>query len=260
MKTRVYDDKSLKYLPVYPLTLGFNNVQEDIIREQGMKFHQIFLVEGGTGIITVDEVSTELERGDMFFIRSNVPHSYIGYSEDFATNFLGFDGNICGDIFNYYKAGSSGVYKGKNYNIVRQDFKQLYANFDAILENSALSAKTYSLIICFFDEAFKKKHTLIESVYNYLEVNYQSPITLDEILEFYPYSKSKLCSDFKQEYGMTIFDMLTKIRLRHAQNMIRNDNKIKIKNVAKYCGFNDVSYFCKLYKREFNKSPNANRD
>ena len=56
---------------------------------------------------------------------------------------------------------------------------------------------------------------------------------------------------------MTVFEMLTGIRLRHAHNMININPNIALKNVATYCGFSDVSYFCKMYKRFFGYSPKS---
>lgn len=80
-------------------------------------------------------------------------------------------------------------------------------------------------------------------------------ITLDDILTFYPHSKSKLCHDFKEKYGLTIFDALIRIRLRNAHYMIKNNPYIKLREIAKACGFNDVSYFCKMYKRYYGETP-----
>ena len=80
-------------------------------------------------------------------------------------------------------------------------------------------------------------------------------LSLQDITELYPYSKSKLCRDFSAEYGMSIFDMLTKIRLNHARIMLKSDPSVSLKEVSENCGFNDTSYFCKMYKKAFGVSP-----
>ena len=56
---------------------------------------------------------------------------------------------------------------------------------------------------------------------------------------------------------MTIFEALTKIRLQNAHDMLRLDPNMRLKRVMETCGFNDMSYFCKMYKREYNTSPKA---
>ena len=54
---------------------------------------------------------------------------------------------------------------------------------------------------------------------------------------------------------MSIFDMLTKIRLENAYYLIKTNPYLKLDYVSSLCGFNDTSYFCKMYKRKFNISP-----
>ena len=80
-------------------------------------------------------------------------------------------------------------------------------------------------------------------------------ITLEDILAFYPFSKSKLCHDFKREYKMTIFEKIMEIRLENAKYMIKSNPNIKLSTVASSCGFNDTSYFCKIFKKFYGKSP-----
>ena len=80
-------------------------------------------------------------------------------------------------------------------------------------------------------------------------------LILDDIFASCNYSKSKLSKDFKKKYGETVFDMLTRIRLSNAKKQMEEDPTLKIKDVAMSCGFNDCSYFCRMYKRAFGKSP-----
>ena len=84
-------------------------------------------------------------------------------------------------------------------------------------------------------------------------------ITLDDILTIYPYSKAKLCRDFKNKYSVSIFQMLTNIRLEHAKYMIKDNQHLRLKTVATLCGFNDISYFCKMYKKTYMCSPKTKK-
>ena len=153
--------------------------------------------------------------------------------------------------------GDFGVYKNKNSRLFKSSVENLYEAVNTIHETSTLCSMTFSAIISYFDEACKKEYTPIETVYNYLVENYSKMITLEDILTVYPYSKTKLCHDFKEKYKVTIFEMLTSIRIRHARNMIYSNPHIKLKNIALSCGFNDISYLCKMYKRFYNCSPKS---
>lgn len=252
MKTCFFEPKEA--FAVYPITIGYNFLQGKVSRPSGVNFHQIFVISDGCGIMNVGNEEYNLEKGDMFFVGKDVIHSYVG-DADFKTTFLGFDGIICEKLFGFYNVSDFNIYRGKKYSGVIAEVGGLYNNFEKITSQALLSSAAYSILISFFDTAVKEECTPIEAVKNFIEVNFSKQITLNDILEFYPYSKAKLCRDFSENYGMSVFDMIIKIRLRHAKTMISNDPGIKLKIVAKSCGFNDTSYFCKMYKMMYGISP-----
>lgn len=256
MKTYTFNAKKL--FPIYPVTVGFNFEQDDINRPLGVDMEQIFVVSGGNGSISIDGSRSALERGDMFFLSKGVAHSYSG-DADFRTTFLGFDGELCHSIFEHYGVKSSSVYKGKNFELSLLQIKELYDGTESMTDSALLSANTYRTVAAFFVEALKKERTPTELVRDYIEASFGKPLTLADIMEFYPYSKAKLCRDFSARYGITIFEMLTKIRLDHARTMLKIDPCMKLKAVAAACGFNDTSYFCKMYKRVYGRTPDSER-
>ena len=147
------------------------------------------------------------------------------------------------------------VYSGQSYASAEPEIFNFFGEFEIMDYPAQLSARTYSVVASFFSEAVKSRITPIEKVKKYLDANYGRMLSLQDITELYPYSKSKLCRDFSAEYGMSIFDMLTKIRLNHARIMLKSDPSVSLKEVSENCGFNDTSYFCKMYKKAFGVSP-----
>lgn len=252
MKTCFFKPKEL--LEIYPVTIAVGYKQENIYRKYGADINQVFIVTNGRGCLTVENTEYEIEKGDMFFIKKDVPH-YYGGNDDFTTSYLGFDGRMSENVFTYFDVNNAGVYKNKNFNTVLAQLEEFYENFDNITEYAILSAYTYKFVSLFFSEALKNIQTPIEAVKRYIESNYYKSIALMDILEFYPYSKATLCRKFAEEYGIGIFEAITKIRLEHAKIMLRSNPSIKLKKVAESCGFNDVSYFCKVYKKAFGESP-----
>ena len=107
----------------------------------------------------------------------------------------------------------------------------------------------------FWRGAKKESKPSLEQVVSFLEQNYNKNLTLNDILSVYPYSKTKLCRDFKNKYNVTIFEAITDIRLKYAKFMIDENPKTKLSTVISACGFNDASYFCKQYKKRYGVSP-----
>ena len=177
----------------------------------------------------------------MFYIGRNVPHEYWGTDKHFQTSYLSFFGNGFENMKKYYNIADFGVYRNKNIFPFESQLKKIFENFGKQYELSVVCVSALVTVTAFFDEACKKNYSPIESVYKYIENNYYQMITLEDILAFYPFSKSKLCHDFKREFNMTVFEKLMEIRLENAQNMIKSNPNIKLGTVASSSGFNDAS-------------------
>ena len=91
----------------------------------------------------------------------------------------------------------------------------------------------------------------------YIEKNFSKKLTLNELAEINKTSVSKLCHDFKDKYGYTVFQHIINLRLNYAYNLLNSSATAKTKDVASVCGFDDVSYFCKLYKEKFGTTPKS---
>ena len=255
MKSYIPDAKAIKFLPIYPLTADSKYLQEYIYRPYGIGFHQIYIVNEGTGYITVNGKKYNLKKFDMFFVKKDVENVYEGYDDNFTLSFLGFDGFACNSLFEYFDVGDFALYKGKNSVLVQSELDDFLFMLEKTKSAATLSAMLYSIISLFFHEGQRTIISPIEKVKNYIELNYQKPLTLDDILKVYPHSKSKLYRDFFNTYQMTLFDMITDTRLKHADFFLKLNPTVTLKELSASCGFNDISYFCKMYKRKYKKSP-----
>ena len=255
MKVKLYEENQLDFFPLYPRTIDLNYSQEKISRSDGYVDNQIFIVNNGNGNVTINNNRYSVSKGDMFYIGANIPHEYYGIDKNFKTSYLSFCGNGFENIKRYYNTGDFGIYKDKYAISFEAQLKKLFECFDTQNELSCFCLAAFATVTAFFDIACKKEYSPIETVYNYIESNYSKMITLEDITAFYPFSKSKLCHDFRQKYNMTIFEMLTKIRLTNARYMIQSNTNIKLRQVAHSCGYNDTSYFCKVYKNFYGESP-----
>ena len=254
MKSRTTVQKDLTLFSLYPTSADINFPQHRIFRPEGYSDDQIFLVTGGNGIIKISDEVFPLETGDMFYVKAGVCHEYYG-NKNFATTYIAYNGEGVNGIRNYYLLGDFKLYSGKSSAAFERNVRKIFDMFDSIKDIPTLCAITYSTVIGFFEENCKKEYSSIEEVYYYIEANYASQLSLDDILKLYPYSKAKLCREFKKKYNMTIFDKIIETRLLHAKSILKAEPDVKLKTVATSCGFTDVSYFCKLYREKFGVSP-----
>lgn len=255
MKIKFYGDERHCVLPLYPATISVNYKQEPIRQETGSEFHQIFIVSEGNCVLRVNREMHILERGDMFFLPAHQPHEY-GGGEDFKTTFMGFFGGEA--LFQYFSVQEAAVHRGNASTQLKVAFRELYDIF-AKEEEAMICARAFSLAMMFFGEMTAEQRPSLEPVCNYMEENFSREIALEEIVKISGMSKSKLSHDFKRQYGMTVFEKLTEIRLTHARFMLENQPILRVKTVAEQCGYRDESYFCLQFRRKYGKTPGALR-
>ena len=71
-------------------------------------------------------------------------------------------------------------------------------------------------------------------------------------------SKYHFCRVFKEVIGMSAIQYLNYYRLKIADALLQSTDK-PINEIATAVGFDDTSYFSKLYKKAFGTSPKASK-
>ena len=98
------------------------------------------------------------------------------------------------------------------------------------------------------------KQTIPEMAKKYIYDNYRSKITIADICEEIGCSKSTLITGFKREYGTTVNNYITEVRLGEAVNMLRSGER-HIGEIAAETGFSDQSYFSKVFSAKYGIPP-----
>lgn len=95
----------------------------------------------------------------------------------------------------------------------------------------------------------------VSSALSYINGNICGEITLDGICEAAHVGKFYLCHRFKEQMGVTVMEYVLKTRLEMAKELLSSERKITVSEVSEKCGFGNLSYFCKAFKRETGMSP-----
>lgn len=104
-----------------------------------------------------------------------------------------------------------------------------------------------------------KNRKIVHIVQDYIEQYYGSRLTLEDLARKVYLSPYYLTRIFKKETGCRIFDYLTNVRLKWAKEFLANTD-LKVTEVALRVGFEDVSYFGKVFRREIGVTPSEYRD
>ncbi len=93
----------------------------------------------------------------------------------------------------------------------------------------------------------------------YIQENYGRELSLDEVsraVNVSPYYFSKL---FKEEAGENFIDFLTRVRMDHAKELLR-DETLSIKEIGFRVGYTDPNYFSRIFKKQTNMTPREWRE
>ncbi len=129
----------------------------------------------------------------------------------------------------------------------------------------AIKSCLYELMFCLAGIARKSalknntKHIeRIKIILKYIETNYQSPISIDEIADVCGFSASHFMKFFKNTMGTSFVDYLNDYRLSMASRMLLSSDDT-ILMIASDCGYDNLSYFNRIFKKKYGMTPREYR-
>lgn len=139
------------------------------------------------------------------------------------------------------------------YNFTYSTLKQ----YGSLKELKAFMMHTISLINN--NKSEKKYSQIIEEGINIIENNYGENLSLNDICNKIAVSKNYFCYLFKREVGISPWTYLTQIRLKYAKRLLETTD-LKTYEIAFKVGYDNPSYFSKIFKKTEDMTPNEYRE
>lgn len=106
-----------------------------------------------------------------------------------------------------------------------------------------------------FDSAIRLRHDdLMERVTAYVETHLAEDLTVDALCKAMYVSKNTLYAGFRSLYGCTVGAYITARRMETACRLLEDTDR-SAQDVARSLGFDNYSYFSKLFKKQTGMSP-----
>lgn len=93
----------------------------------------------------------------------------------------------------------------------------------------------------------------------YIKSNFGHKITLDEIASYVHLSSSHLSGTFHKETGQTLSAYINHVRIEKSKQLLTT-TQIPIAEIGAMCGFEDQSYFSRVFRQSTGRSPKKFRD
>jgi len=243
--------------------------------------YELVWIKKGVGIRIVGDHIDQFKEGDMVLLGPNLPHVWendkIYYEGDpdlkvdvFVVHFMD---NIIDNLLQFPELigikntlqesqrglriiGEVNVKLGKvieelflSSSIQRVIlFLQIFQLLQDTQETTLLSSAGFAH---FFNE---EKSDRLRKIYEFIGKNFNRNIQIEEISSVACMSPTAFCRYFKQKTGQSFVSYLNNFRLGYAKNLL-NSNEYKISTVAEMCGFQDISYFNRMFKQKNDMTP-----
>lgn len=130
----------------------------------------------------------------------------------------------------------------------------------SILHDLSIARNTHTLS----DASFNNEHLnynsrRIEKAFEYMNNNYDKPITLSEVARLVSMTEVSFSRFIKKRTGITFIDSLNEIRLGHASRLLI-DTTHSIAEISYNCGFNNISNFNRIFKKKKACTPKEFRE
>lgn len=241
--------------------------------------YELILFTEGAGLSFIGNYVGTFETGDVFFLGSNLPHTFQKSHEDLITSavVVHFKEDFWGEeILNLPESKSikdllqrsvhglkiSGITK----EILQEKIKELEAKkgfwrITKLCECLAVLAETKEYVTVSTQEIKAlnpKDQERIDKVFHYTMENFREPIQLSVISKKAGMSIPAFCNYFKKRTKKTYIDFVNEVRVGHACKLLLT-TQMSVLQICFECGFNTVANFNRQFLKIKKTTPSQFR-
>ncbi len=242
---------------------------------------EIIVIKKGEGIVSVDLTEYHVQTGDIIFVMSGQLHSISQFENSameyenilFKPNLLKASGNdLCWERFLspllFTTVSVPFVIRAQSplHNTLAPHITAIDTLCDKKNNGYQVAVKGHLFLMFYqlttkqYSASFSDRKRLdkMKAALSYVEEHYSQSITIDEMAAFCFFSKSYFMKFFKENMGMSFVTYLNDYRLEVAAKMLHATGDT-ILDIANACGFDNLSYFNRCFKKKYGIPPGKYR-
>ncbi|MFC0215478.1 AraC family transcriptional regulator [Paenibacillus chartarius] len=254
-----------KQLPLYVTSVGGWAHQEPMWREHGFPDFQWIQTVSGQGVLkAADGRRLTVSKGQGMLLYPHEEHEYAAVKEPWEVVWISWNGRQAAEMLE-----TLGLLRTEALHISSPE-RTLLRCREALagaqsadpLRSLRVSAVLYELVLDLSaygsasELRSKGQHAeQLAPVLSLMEERSAEPLTLDMLADTLGVSPQHTCHLFQQTLGMRPFEYLKRVRLRKAKELLLQDWKLEVQQVAERVGYGNASYFIKLFKEQEGMTP-----
>ncbi len=244
---------------------------------------EIIVVKKGCGIVSVDLFLYHVKAGDIIFICPGQLHSIrqdgncsMEYENILFKQNLMKSGGIdhCNDTFiKPFFSGAIRFYPLFDHEMpAYAEMARLIDRIDLLCDQRPFAWQVavkgylfqlfYMIISSHPDELSdaeqQKSVEKMKTILQFMEDHFAEHITIREVADYCSYSESYFMKFFKKHLGMGFIQYLNDYRLEQAAERL-TETDASITDIAVACGFDNISYFNRSFKKKYDAAPGTYR-
>ncbi len=96
----------------------------------------------------------------------------------------------------------------------------------------------------------------VQKIIDYIDFHFNEFIVLQDLSDLTGLNATYLSALFSKQTGKPITYYINKVKIDHALPLLKNTTK-SIEEISAYCGFEDMNYFARIFRKYTGKSPTA---
>lgn len=227
-------------------------------------FCEIMFVKDGSGKVIFDDGEEKFKKGDVVVYNPGTMHSECFDEQPVATivfigiSNLAIDGLEPGCLC---KGRHAVLSSETHYDALFFYLDQLFSEKDQhTVQGVAIYKELLNIIIANILRLSEDATRAVESrktyteVKKYLDDNYTSIDSVDELCKNLYINKYYLTHLFSARYGVSPLQYLIRKRISLSKHLLVNTDQ-KVDEIALACGYDDVAYFCRIFKKQEGITP-----
>lgn len=103
-------------------------------------------------------------------------------------------------------------------------------------------------------ETVQTDEEVVRRIHRYIDTNFEKDLSLTTLGKHFFISKYQISRLFKKEYGVNCSDYILQVRMEAAAMMLQSSRE-KVDEIARRSGFEETSYFSRVFSKYYGMSP-----
>ena len=228
---------------------------------------EILYCVSGCGTVLLDDRKYSFKKGSIIVVNSQVIHSVYAH-EELEFDFIQVDRKFCLNQL-------IDIQQIRFCECIENDEKlaEIITEIFAVVDDESFLSKANKSyralkVLIYFCNKYRQNSADVSALYDvsfervktamrYIKQNYEKELSLENVALAVGINKYQLTREFKAVTGESVFEFLNSLRCKEAKRILKQG--VSVTEAAYSCGFSNLSYFSRTYKKYIGELPSAKK-